>query len=92
MPPQSDRVLVSPNESILMTCQYLRDGIREGEPVAEIRADVHVTVLSPTSGLEIARILAGSRLKSYRTARSAVPAVRLDPAGPYPNDQQTGIV
>ena len=36
-----------------------------------------------TSGFWIARIPAGNHLKSYRTARSALPAVVLDPAGPY---------
>lgn len=37
------------------------------------------------------RITAGNRLKSIGTARSAFPAVGLDPAGPCPDSGKTGI-
>lgn len=43
-----------------------------------------------TSGLEVARITAGNRLKSYRAARSAFPAVGRDPAEPCRESGKTG--
>ena len=42
------------------------------------------------SGSPVVKITAGNRLKSYRTARSALPAVGLDPAGPYRRSGKTG--
>ena len=44
-----------------------------------------------TSGLQVARIPAGNRLKSYRTARSAFPAGVPDPAGSYRKSGKTGL-
>ena len=56
----------------------------------EITADVYPYEYWQSSGLEAARIPAGSRLKSYRTARSAFPAVGLDPTGPCRESGKTG--
>ena len=41
--------------------------------------------------MEVARIPAGNRLKSYRTARSAFPAVGLDPAGSCRESGKAGL-
>ena len=43
------------------------------------------------SGVPEAKITAGHRLKYYRTARSAFPAVGLDPAGPCRESGKTAI-
>ena len=43
-----------------------------------------------SGGLPEARITAGNRLTTYRTARSAFPAVVLDHAGPYRESGKTG--
>ena len=42
-------------------------------------------------GLPEAQITAGNRIKSYRTARSAFPAVGLEPAGPRRESGKLGL-
>ena len=67
-------------------------GVRGGAAPRQPPQGTHRVWPQGVSGSPEAQITAGDHVSLIRTARSAIPAAVLDPAGPCPNDRKTGII